>query len=55
MVSIHLSNKLKVQFNLNKCIVRGLDKEIIAMKLREGNLYNMNFIKVYEADVANLA
>lgn len=54
-VSKILSNKLKVQFNLNECIVKSSDDEVIAIVLREGNLYQMNFIKVYGTYVANLA
>ena len=39
--------RLKVQFNLHKGIVRGIDDEVVAIVLREGNLYQMNFIKVH--------
>lgn len=55
LVSKILLNKLKVQFNLNEFIVRSSDDEIIAIVSRKGNLYQMNFIKVYGTNVANLA
>ena len=32
-------NVLKIQFNLNECIVRSLDGEVIAMGLHKGDLY----------------
>ena len=54
-VSKLLSNGLKMQFNLNECIVRGPDGEMIVMKLRKDNLYKMNFTKVHRTDAANLA
>ena len=46
-----VSNKLKVQFNLNECIVKIYNSKVIA---RQGNLYEINFVKVYKADAANL-
>ncbi len=38
-VSKILSSGCKVQFNMNECIVRAFDGEVIAITLREGNLY----------------
>jgi hypothetical protein len=49
------SSGCKVQFNMNECIVRAFDGEVIAIALREGNLYQMTFTKVCEMHVANLA
>jgi hypothetical protein len=40
---------------MNECIVRAFDGEVIAIALREGNLYQMTFTKVCEMHVANLA
>jgi hypothetical protein len=54
-VSKILSSGCKVQFNMNECIVRAFDGEVIAVALREGNLYQMTFTKVCEMHVANLA
>jgi hypothetical protein len=54
-VSKILSSGCKVQFNMNECIVRAFDGEVIAIALREGNLYQMTFTKVCEMHVANLA
>ena len=45
----------KIQFNHNECIVRGLDGEVVAMRLRNGNLYKLNLNKVNGAGVAQLA
>jgi hypothetical protein len=50
-----LSSGCIVQFNMNECIVRAFDGEVIAIALREGNLYQMTFTKVCEMHVANLA
>ncbi len=54
-VSKILSSGCKVQFNMNECIVRAFDGEVIAIPLREGNLYQMTFTKVCEMHVANVA
>ena len=54
-VSKILSSGCKVQFNMNECIVRAFDGEVIAIALREGNLYQMTFTNVCEMHVANLA
>lgn len=37
---------LKTQFNLNKCIVTSIDSKVVVIAFCEGNLYQMNFIKV---------
>ncbi len=50
-----LSSGCKVQFSMNECIVRAFDGEVIAIALREGNLYQMTFTKVCEVHVANVA
>jgi hypothetical protein len=54
-VSKILSSGCKVQFNMNECIVRAFDGEVIAIALPEGNLYQMTFTKVCKMHVANLA
>ncbi len=54
-VSKILSNGCKVQFNMNECIVRAFDGEVIAIALREGNFYQMTFTNVCEMHVTNLA
>ena len=43
-----------MQFNLNECIMRGPDGEVIVMELQEGNLYEINFTKMHEVDAADL-
>lgn len=43
-----------MQFNLNECIVRYPNGEMIVMKLCKCTLYEMNFIKVHGADAAIL-
>jgi len=55
LVSKILSSGCKVQFNMNECIVRAFDGEVIAIALREGNLYQVTFTKVCEMHVANMA
>ncbi len=50
-----LSSGCKVQFNMNECIVRAFDGEVITIALREGNLYQVTFTKVCEMHVANVA
>jgi hypothetical protein len=54
-VSKILSNGCKVQFNMNECIVRAFNGEVIAIALRKGNLYQVTFTKVCEMHVANVA
>lgn len=49
-----LSSGSKMQFNLNKCIVKNSDGKLIAITLYKGNLYHMNFIKVHGAVPTNL-
>lgn len=44
-----------MKFNLNKCIVKGIDDEVVTITLCEGNLYQMDLKKVHEVDAANLA
>jgi hypothetical protein len=53
-VSKILSSGCKVQFNMNECIVRAFDGEVIMIVLREGNLYQVTFTKVCEMHVANV-
>lgn len=48
-----MSIGLKVQFNINECIVSGMDEEIIVIELCKGKLYEMNFTKVHEALTTN--
>jgi hypothetical protein len=50
-----LSNGYQVQLNMNECIVRAFDGEVIAIALRESNLYQVTFTKVCEMHVANVA
>ena len=47
-------NSLKIQFNLNKCIVKSCDGEANANMPRECNLYEINFVEVHEVEVTNL-
>lgn len=49
-----LSNGLKIQFNLNERIVRGLNGEVAVIELRNGNLYEINFNNVHKANVVDL-
>ena len=53
-VSWNISNGLKVQFNLNECIVTSCNSEAVVIALREDILYKINFMKVHESDVAKL-
>ena len=50
LVSKFLSNGLKVQINLKIYGVRGMDGDMTAMELREGNLYDRNFSKTCGPD-----
>lgn len=45
---------LEVPFNLTKCIVRGMDGEVIVTRLCKSNLSKINFAKVYGAYAAHL-
>lgn len=47
-------NGLKMQFNLNQCIVRGLDGKIITMGPHKG-IYEIMFIELYGTNATNLA
>lgn len=49
-----MSNELKAQLNLNECIMRGPDEEVIIIGLCKSNLYKINHTKVHGADAANL-
>ena len=53
-VNKFVSHALNVQFNLNECIVIFFDSEAIAITPRKRNLYKFNFVKVHEAETANL-
>lgn len=54
LVSKVVSNGLKVQFNLNECILQICDNKTIAIVSREDNLYEMNFTKIHRAYTPNL-
>ena len=47
-------NGLKIQFNLNKCIVKICDCEAIVIALREHKLYEINFVKLHKEEATNL-
>ena len=49
-----VSNGLKIKFNLNEYIVKFCNGKAIAIAPRERNLYEINFVKVHEAEAANL-
>lgn len=49
-----LSNTLKMQFNLNKCIIRGMDGEVISMGLCNDNLNKIKYKKVHKACAIDL-
>ena len=49
-----VSDGLKIQFNLNECIVKSCDGEVIVIAPRERKLYAINFVNVHEAEVTNL-
>ena len=49
-----MSNSLKVQFNLNKCIVKFCNDEAIAIVPHKRNMYKINSTKVHEAEMATL-
>jgi hypothetical protein len=53
-VSKLVSSGLKVQFNINKCIIQASDGHTIVIAPREGNLYHLHVIKVHGMDAANL-
>ena len=53
-VSKLLSKDLKVRFDVNECIVRGANGEVVAIARREGNLYLMTFKELHGAHSTNL-
>ena len=53
-VSKIVLNGLKAHFNLNEYIVKSCNGEAIVIAPRERNFYEINFVKVHEAKVANL-
>lgn len=53
-VSKHVLNDLKVQFNLNKYVLKAGDSEANAIVICKGNLYKIKFIKVHRANATNL-
>ena len=53
-VSKLVSNGLKLQLNLNACIVKSCDVKAITIVPCERNLYEINFMKVHEAETINL-
>ena len=53
-VSKFISNDLRIQFNLNKCIIKSCDGEAITIVPHEQNLYKIGFVKVQGMEVANL-
>ena len=52
-VSKLVSSGLKVQFNINECIIRASDGHPVAIAPREGNLYHLHVVKVHGMDAAN--
>lgn len=48
LVNIFLSYGLKVQFDLNECILKAPDEIMIVMRLRKGNLYEINLPRYME-------
>lgn len=53
-ISKLVSNNLRVQFNLNESIVKFCDEEAIVIAPCKRNLYEINIVKVHEAEAANL-
>ena len=49
-----VSNRLTVQFNLKKYIVKSCNGEAIAIAPYERNLYKIHFVKVHKVEAANL-
>lgn len=49
-----VSNGLSIRFNLNKCIVKSCNGEVIMNAPHECKLYKINFMKVHKADATNL-
>ena len=48
-----VSSGLKVQFNINECIIRASDDDTVAIAPREGNLYHLHVVKEHGMDAAN--
>ena len=53
-VSKFMSNDLKIQFNINECIIKSCNGEAIAIVPRKWNFYEINFVKVHRAKTTNL-
>ena len=49
-----MSIRLKAQFNLNECIIKSCNGKAITIVPRERNFYEINYVKVYEVEAANL-
>jgi hypothetical protein len=49
-VSKLVSSGLKVQFNINECIIRAFDGHPVAIAPREGNLYHFHVVKVHRME-----
>ena len=47
-----MSKKLKMQFNINECIL-GTNDDVVAIIQRKGKLYQMNFVELCGANMAN--
>jgi hypothetical protein len=53
-VSKFVSNGLKVQFNINECIICVSDGHSVAIAPRERNLYHLHVVKIHGMNAANL-
>jgi transposase InsO family protein len=53
-VSKLVTSGMKVQFNVEGCVLRAPNGDVLAVAPREGNLYQVAFTKVFESDAANL-
>ena len=49
-----VSSGLRVQFNINECIIRTSDGHPVAIAPQEGNLYHLHVVKVHGMDAVNL-
>lgn len=49
-----MSYGLKVRFSLNECIAKFYGCEAIAIAIQEDNLYEIKFVNVHKANMANL-
>ena len=54
-VSKLVTSGMKVQFKADGCVLTAPNGDVLALAPREGNLYQVAFTKVYEADAANVA